>query len=91
MTGAVTYTTTVPSAITDAYGFKYNPILGKIYLTTGHIASYNGETLPGYWWSDRDDYEEGHTPTTGAEVVYLLADEDIEEYSYTPLTVQMFY
>ena len=91
MTGAITYTTTVPSAITDAYGFKYNPILGKIYLTTGHIASYNGETLPGYWWSDRDIYEAGHSPSTGAEVVYMLADEDIEEYSYTPLIIPMFY
>lgn len=91
MTGAVTYTTTVPNTITDAYGFKYNPILGKIYLTTGHIASYNGETLPGYWWSDRDIYEAGHTPTTGAEVIYMLANEDIEEYSYTPLIISMFY
>lgn len=91
MTGAVTYTTTIPSSITDVYGFKYNPILGKIYLTTGHIDSYNGETLPGYWWSDRDDYEEGHTPTTGAEVVYMLANEDVEEYSYTPLIISMFY
>lgn len=91
MTEAITYTTTIPSGITNVYGFKYNPVLGKIYLTTGHIDSYNGEILPGYWWSDRDDYEEGHTPTTGAEVIYMLANEDIEEYSYTSLVIPMFY
>ena len=91
MTGAITYTTVVPNTITDAYGFQYNPILGKIYLTTGHIDSYNGETLPGYWWSDRDIYEENTSPTTGAEVIYMLANEDIEEYNITPLTIPMFY
>ena len=40
------YTITVPAATGDVYGFKYNPILGKLYVTSGHIASYNGETLP---------------------------------------------
>ena len=42
-------------------------------LTHGYIASYNGETLPSTWISDRDVYAEGTTPTTGAEVVYTLA------------------
>jgi hypothetical protein len=42
-------------------------------LTHGYIASYNGETLPSIWISDRDVYTEGTTPTTGAEVVYELA------------------
>lgn len=45
-TNATTYTVTVPAAAGDLYSFKYNPITGKIYATTGHIASYNGETLP---------------------------------------------
>ena len=45
-TDAVNYTITVPASAGDLYGFKYNPILGKLYATTGHIASYNGETLP---------------------------------------------
>jgi len=36
----------VPAAAGDLYGFRYNPIAGKLYATTGHIASYNGETLP---------------------------------------------
>ena len=40
------YIVTVPAAAGDVYGFKYNPILGKLYVTSGHIASYNGETLP---------------------------------------------
>jgi hypothetical protein len=42
-------------------------------VTHGYIASYNGETLPSTWISDRDVYAEGTTPTTGAEVVYELA------------------
>ena len=45
----------------------------RLELTHGHIASYNGETLPSTWISDRDVYAEGTTPTIGAEVVYLLA------------------
>ena len=44
-----------------------------LVLTHGYIASYNGETLPSTWESDRDVYAEGTTPTTGAEVVYTLA------------------
>ena len=49
-------------------------------VTHGYIESYNGETLPSTWISDRDVYAEGTTPTTGAEVVYALA---------TPTTVQL--
>ena len=45
----------------------------SLVLTHGYIASYNGETLPSTWISDRDVYAEGTTPTTGAEVVYELA------------------
>ena len=85
------YTVTVPGAAGNQYGFTYNPILGKLYETTGHIASYNGETLPGIWWSDRDIYEEGHSPSTGAEVIYMLDEEDIVEYSFTPLTIPLYY
>ena len=88
---AVTYTVNVPAAAGNQYGFTYNPILGKFYATTGHIASYNGETLPGMWWSDRDTYEEGHNPSTGAEVIYILDEEDIVEYDFTPLTIPLFY
>ena len=88
---AITYTITVPAAAGQLYGFTYNPILGKIYKTTAHINSYDGETLPGRWWSDRDVYAEGATPSTGAEVVYMVANQDIVEYDITPLEVLMFY
>ena len=91
-TNATTYTVTVPAAAGDLYGFRYNPIAGKLYATTGHIASYNGETLPSTeWHSDRDIYAEGTTPSIGAEVIYLLEDEDIVEYDITPQTIPMFF
>ena len=90
-TNAVTYTVTVPAAAGNQYGFTYNPITGKLYSTTGHIAAYNGETLPGMWWSDRDTYVEGTSPSTNAEVIYILDDEDVVEYDFTPLTIPLFY
>ena len=86
---ATKYTIAVPAAAGDQYGFSYNPIEGKLYSSTGHIDSYNGETLPNIWWSDRDAYVEGTTPTIGAEVIYKLADEDIEEYDITPITIPL--
>lgn len=88
---AITYTVNVPSEAGDQYGFIYNPIEGKIYFTTGHIDSYNGESLPSYWWSDRDIYIEGDSPSIGAEVIYRLADEDITEYNFTPMTISLNY
>lgn len=47
---------------------------GDVLSTMGNIASYAGETLPGKWISSMDEYEEGATPTTGAQVVYELAE-----------------
>jgi hypothetical protein len=57
------------------YGGQLENVNGvqRLTLTHGYIASYNGETLPSTWISDRDVYAEGTTPTTGAEVVYELA------------------
>lgn len=46
---------------------------GILVVDSEMIASYNGETLPGEWISDRDVYESGTTPTIGAQVVYKLA------------------
>ena len=43
-----------------------------VVSTMGNIASYAGETLTGAWISSMDVYEEGVTPTTGAQVVYEL-------------------
>lgn len=88
---ATTYTINIPATAGDQYGFTYNPISGILSSTTGHINSYNGETLPSYWWSDRDVYTEGGSPSTGAEVIYRLADEDIVEYNITPMTIPLNY
>ena len=88
---ASTYTVNVPIEAGNQYGFIYNPIEGKLYSTTGHIDSYNGEILPSYWWSDRDIYTEGATPSIGAEVIYRLADENITEYSFSPMTIPLNY
>ncbi len=62
------------------YGGSLDVVSGELTVTDEYIASYNGETLPATWISDRDVYAEGTTPTTGAEVVYELA---------TPLTYQL--
>lgn len=52
------------------YGFEMNLTTGQLKVKYGHIASYSGQTLPGKWWSSRDEYSPGKTPSTGAEVVY---------------------
>lgn len=88
---ATTYIFNVPAATGNLYGLKFDPIKGKIWKITEYIASYNGETLPGHWLSDRDIYIEGTTPQTGAEVVYWLADEDIVEYDCMPMTIPLNY
>ena len=88
---AATYTFNVPAAAGNLYGLEFDPVKGKLWKVTEHIASYNGETLPGHWLSDRDTYLEGTTPQTGAEVVYRLADEDIVEYNCTPMTIPLDY
>lgn len=72
-------TTTTPLGQT-VYGGQLNVLTGILNITWGYIASYNGETLPNEWISDRDEYASGTTPTTGAEVAYKLA---------TPQTVQL--
>lgn len=58
------------------YGGTVNVIEGGTSSTYGYIASYDGEELPGAWISDRDVYAAGTTPTTGAEVSYVLATPD---------------
>lgn len=59
------------------YGGEYNMLTGVLTVTDACIASYNGETLPGTWISDRDVYAAGTTPTTGAQAVYKLAEPQI--------------
>ena len=91
MENATTYTINVPANIGNVYGYNINPIEGKLYLTTEHIASYNNETLPGLWWSDRDVYSAESSPTIGAEVIYELNSNDIVEYNITPIDIPLFY
>lgn len=62
------------------YGGQLDVVSGVLTLTHGEIASYDGESLPSTWISDRDQYQAGTTPTTGAQVVYELA---------TPQTIQL--
>lgn len=75
----------LPSTI---YGGIVDVINGGLTITHGHIASYNGETLPGVWYSDRDEYVAGTTPTVGAEVVYEL--ETPVYQSFTGRTPTLF-
>ena len=64
------------------YGGSLDVTTGVLTVTDGYIASYNGETLPSTWISDRDVYAEGTTPTTGAQVVYKLSTP--QSYQITP-------
>ena len=65
-----TATLTLPETI---YGGTVEAVTGVGSKTWGYISSYNGESLPGEWISDRDVYSPGTTPTTGAQVAYKLA------------------
>ena len=65
-----TYTTTFTSPI---YKGTVDVVTGKVTAEWGYIATYNGETLPGLWISDRDEYDPESSPTEGAQVAYELA------------------
>ena len=54
------------------YGGTVDAVTGVGSKEWGFIASYNGESLPGEWISDRDVYAPGTTPATGARVAYKL-------------------
>lgn len=69
-TDATTYTTDLGRTV---YGGTLDVVSGVLNVTHANIASYNGETLPSTWISDRDVYSSGATPTTGAQVVYKLS------------------
>lgn len=69
------------------YGGTMNMTTGVLTVTDGYIASYNGETLPSAWISDRDVYEEGASPTTGAQVVYKL--DTAVTYDLTPQEISL--
>jgi hypothetical protein len=61
------------------YGGTDDFVNGGLSVEWGYIASYDEETLPGEWISDRAPHASGTTPTTGAEVCYKLA---------TPTTIE---
>lgn len=81
--------TTYPVNLSDTAGTVYGGTLdvvsGELTVTDANIASYNGETLPSTWISDRDVYASGTTPTIGAQVVYKLATP--QTYQLTPTQI----
>lgn len=74
------YDITFPPEAGTVYGGTLDVTTGVLTVDRANIASYNGETLPSTWISDRDVYAEGTTPITGVQVVYELA---------TPITYQL--
>lgn len=60
---------------------------GSGTVTMANIASYAGETINEPWLSSMDEYSEGATPTTGAQVVYTLATPTT--LTLTPATLTM--
>ena len=77
---------TFPSEAGTVYGGTLDVTNGVLTVDRAQIASYNGETLPGEWISDRDVYAAGTTPTTGAQVVYELATPIT--YTLTPQEIR---
>lgn len=65
------YITNLPAGF---FGGSVDSVSGLAESEWAEIASYNGEPLPGEWLSSYDKYEESATPTTGAQVVYKLAE-----------------
>lgn len=72
--GAAVYTVSWETEAGTVYGGTLDLVSGVLTVDWDYIASYDGETLPGEWISDRDVYAEGTTPTTGAEVVYKIVE-----------------
>mgnify|MGYP007104137826 CR=1 FL=1 len=58
-----TVSLTFPETI---YGAELDMINDTLTVKDGFISSYNGETLPGVWKSNQEDYAAGTTPSTGA-------------------------
>ena len=56
------------------YGGYIDLAKGELTEEWGSIASYDGETINEPWMSSMDKYVSGATPTTGAQVVYKLAN-----------------
>ena len=81
-----TYSITFPSEAGTVYGGTLDVTNGTLTVDRAIIASYNGETLPSEWISDRDKYVAGTTPTTGAQVCYKLSQAVV--YTLTPTEIK---
>jgi hypothetical protein len=81
-----TYSASWQTEAGEVYGGEIDLVSGVLTVTDGYIASYDGEILPSTWISDSDVYAEGTTPTTGAEVVYKLAEA--QTYQLTPTQIK---
>ena len=81
-----TQTDTLDASGNATVGGTLDVTSGVLTVDRANIASYNGETLPSTWISDRDVYSSGTTPTTGAQVVYALATS--QTYQLTPEEVK---
>ena len=68
----------------ETWGGTYHGLEGKLYEHWAEIASYAGETLPGEWLSDRDSYSDSKNPTIGAQVVYRVATENVQDVNVFP-------
>ena len=69
---SISTTITFPTEVGTVYSGILNVTQGTLIVDSALIDSYNGETLPSTWISDRDVYAEGTVPTTGAQVLYQL-------------------
>lgn len=83
---AVTYPVSLSNAGT-VYGGYVDAIGGNVKITDALIASYNGESLPSTWMSDRDVYSSGASPTIGAQVVYKLSSPQTVQISPISMTM----
>jgi len=81
-----TYPISFPSEAGTVYGGTLDVTNGVLTVDRAFIASYNGETLPSEWISDRDKYVAGTTPTTGAQVCYKLSQAVV--YTLTPTEIK---
>lgn len=83
-TDTTTATVTLPHTV---YGADVDVTGGASKETWQNIASYNGETISEPWLSSMDEYVQGTTPTTGAQVCYELATPT--DLQTTPTDVEL--
>ena len=70
------------------YDGSYDFISGLLTSNMANIASYNGETIGEPWLSSLDEYTPGGTPTTGAQIVYMMSEPTV--YSISAYKVTAF-